>query len=141
MRGHAADPRADFAELYRRLIFTILVSNKDDHLKNHGFLYVGNGLWRLSPVFDVNPAPDRNPHLETSIMEGGVHDRSIVLALEASPFFEIAEDDARRMIGELAQIISGNWREMLREVGVSGSLAKDYEPAFVHKQSDAALAL
>jgi serine/threonine-protein kinase HipA len=61
MRSAAADPQADFRELFLRLIFTILVSNKDDHLKNHGFLYVGSGRWRLSPVFDVNPAPDRNP--------------------------------------------------------------------------------
>lgn len=139
MRGHSADPQADFEELFRRLIFTILVSNKDDHLKNHGFLYVGNGQWRLSPVFDVNPAPDRNPHLETAIMEGGSHDRSIMLALEASQFFEITEDKARRLIREMAQKVSENWREVLREVGVSGSLAKEYEPAFVHEQSEAAL--
>ena len=141
MRGHSADPQADFEELFRRLIFTILVSNKDDHLKNHGFLYVGNGQWRLSPVFDVNPAPDRNPHLETAIMEGGSHDRSIMLALEASQFFEIAEDDARRMIREMAQKVSDNWREVLREVGVSGNLAKEYEPAFVHEQAEAAYSL
>ncbi len=141
MRGHSADPQADFEELFRRLIFTILVSNKDDHLKNHGFLYVGNGQWRLSPVFDVNPAPDRNPHLETAIMEGGSHDRSIMLALEASQFFEIAEDDARRMILEMAQKVSDNWREVLREMGVSGNLAKEYEPAFVHEQAEAAYSL
>lgn len=141
MRGHSANPQADFEELYRRLIFTILVSNKDDHLKNHGFLYVGNGQWRLSPVFDVNPAPDRNPHLETAIMEGGVHDRSIDLALEAAPFFEIAEEDARQTIREMAYKIADGWRDALREVGVSGALAKDYEPAFVHDQSDAALTL
>lgn len=141
MRGHSANPQADFEELYRRLIFTILVSNKDDHLKNHGFLYVGNGQWRLSPVFDVNPAPDRNPHLETAIMEGGAHDRSINLALEASPFFEIVEEDARQTIREMAYKIADGWRDALREVGVSGALAKDYEPAFVHDQSDAALAL
>lgn len=139
MRGHSADPQADFEELFRRLIFTILVSNKDDHLKNHGFLYVGNGQWRLSPVFDVNPAPDRNPYLETAVMEGGSHDRSIMLALEASQFFEITEDKARRLIREMAQKVSENWREVLREVGVSGSLAKEYEPAFVHEQSEAAL--
>jgi serine/threonine-protein kinase HipA len=141
MRGHSANPRADFGELYRRLIFTILVSNKDDHLKNHGFLYVGNGQWRLAPVFDVNPAPDRNPHLETAIMEGGAHDRSINLALEASPFFEIAEADARQTIREMAQKIADGWRDALREVGVSGSLAKDYEPAFLQDQSDVALSL
>ena len=86
MRANAADPQADFRELFLRLIFTILVSNKGDHLKNYGFLYVGAGRWRLSPVFDVNPAPDRNAHLETAILEGGVHDRSIRLALEACEF-------------------------------------------------------
>ncbi len=57
------------------------------------------------------------------------------------PELVLTEDDARRMIHEMAQKIAGSWRELLREVGVSGSLAKDYEPAFMHEQSDAALAL
>ncbi|MBB4526026.1 type II toxin-antitoxin system HipA family toxin (plasmid) [Rhizobium leguminosarum] len=141
MRANAADPQADFRELFLRLIFTILVSNKDDHLKNHGFLYVGAGRWRLSPVFDVNPAPDRNPHLETSILEGGAHDRSIRLAFEACEFFEIAETDARQMIRETAQHISLQWRDMLRQVGVSGTLAREYEAAFVNDQTEIALAI
>ena len=136
-----ADPREDFRELYSRLIFTILVSNKDDHLKNHGFLYVGSNKWRLSPLFDVNPAPDRNPHLETAILEGGSHDRSIRLALEASQFFEINEGDARRIIREMAKRISAEWREALRSTGVTGSLAKHYEPAFTHTESELALGI
>ncbi len=141
MRGFAADPDADFRELFLRLVFTILVSNKDDHLKNHGFLYVGAGRWRLSPVFDVNPAPDRNPHLETAILEGGGHDRSIQLALDASPFFEITEADARQIIRETAQRIKAEWREALREVGVEGAEARGYEPAFLNDQTELALAL
>lgn len=141
MRANSADPQADFRELYLRLIFTILVSNKDDHLKNHGFLYVGAGRWRLSPVFDVNPAPDRNPHLETAIIEGGGHDRSIRLALEACEFFEIAEADARRMIRETALRISDEWREMLRQVGVSGGMARQYESAFINDQTEIALTI
>lgn len=141
MRAYSPKPKEDFRELFLRLIFTILVSNKDDHLKNHGFLYVGAGRWRLSPVFDVNPAPDRNPHLETAILEGGAHDRSIRLALEASEFFEIAESDARRMIRETAQRISSGWREALRLVGVSGGLARTYEPAFVNEQMEIAMGL
>ncbi|MGR9194540.1 type II toxin-antitoxin system HipA family toxin [Rhizobium leguminosarum] len=141
MRANAADPQADFRELFLRLIFTILVSNKDDHLKNHGFLYVGAGRWRLSPVFDVNPELDRNPHLETSILEGGAHDRSIRLAFEACRFFEIAETDARQMIRETTRHISLQWRDMLRQVGVSGTLAREYEPAFVNDQTEIALAL
>lgn len=141
MRANAADPQADFRELFLRLIFTILVANKDDHLKNHGFLYVGAGRWRLSPVFDVNPAPDRNPHLETAILEGGVHDRSIRLALEACEFFEIAEADARRMIRDAAQCISDEWRDALRLVGVSGSFARQYEAAFMNDQTEIALGI
>lgn len=141
IRMSAADPKADFRELYLRLIFTILVSNKDDHLKNHGFLYVGGGRWRLSPVFDVNPAPDRNPHLETAILESGTHDRSIRLALDACEFFEITDAEARRMIRRTAEQVSAGWREAFRLAGVTGSLARDYEPAFVHEEMEVALGL
>lgn len=141
IRSAAANPAADFAELYRRLIFTILVSNKDDHLKNHGFLYVGAQRWRLSPAFDINPAPDRNPHLETAIFEGGAHDRSIALALEACEFFEIGEAEAKRMIRTMAEQISADWREALRLAGVTGELARAYEPAFAHSESEAALSM
>jgi serine/threonine-protein kinase HipA len=138
MRTAVADPEENFRELYRRMIFTILVSNKDDHLKNHGFLYVGEGRWRLSHMFDVNPAPDRNPHLETAIVEGGPHDRSIALALEAAAFFELREDEARTMIREMAVRISDEWRPTLQTTGVTGADARGYEPAFVHEEIKAA---
>ncbi len=141
MRSYSPDPAADFRELYRRLVFTILVSNKDDHLKNHGFLYVGAGRWRLSPVFDVNPAPDRNPHLETAILEGGTHDRSIRLALEACEFFEISATEARETIRAMAERVSGGWRGALRQAGVTGARARDYEAAFVNDEMDAAQSL
>lgn len=141
IRGWSPSPADDFRELYRRLVFTILVSNKDDHLKNHGFLYVGANQWRLSPVFDVNPAPDRNPHLETAILEGGSHDRSITLALDACEFFDIPNAEARDMIRAAAGTISGTWQEALRQAGVSGVLARDYEPAFVHHEMEIALSL
>lgn len=141
IRMAGPNPREDLRELYRRLLFTILVSNKDDHLKNHGFLYVGSGKWRMSPMFDVNPAPDRNPHLETAILEGGSHVRSIALALQACEFFEIAEEEAKRLIREMAKHITAKWREALRTAGVTGSLAKQYEPAFAHAEMDLARSL
>lgn len=141
MRSYSPDPCRDFRELYRRLVFTILVSNKDDHLKNHGFLYAGAGRWRLSPVFDVNPAPDRNAHLETAIIEGGAHDRSIALALEACAFFEIPEAEACDMIRTIARRISDEWRDAFRDVGVSGVLARQYEPAFHSDETVIALQL
>lgn len=141
IRQHSAQPKEDFRELYRRLAFTILVSNKDDHLKNHGFLYVGGGQWRLSPVFDVNPAPDRNPHLETAILEGGAHDRSIVLALESCEFFDIPESEARETVRAMAQKVFASWRKALQQAGVPGALAREYEPAFMHDEMERALSM
>ena len=61
MRGYAADPRADFRELFLRLIFTILVSNKDDHLKNHGFLYVGGRALAIIAGFRREPGAGSQP--------------------------------------------------------------------------------
>ena len=87
----------------------------------------------------MNPAPDRNPHLETAILEGGAHDRSINLALEACAFFEIREAEAREMIQTTAQRISDGWREAFKQCGVSGALARDYESAFVSDEMEIAL--
>lgn len=141
IRQAGPNPLEDFLEIYRRLIFTILVSNKDDHLKNHGFLYVGAGKWRLSPMFDVNPAPDRNPYLETAIFEGGDHERSILRALEAAEFFEISNADARVLIREMAKRLAAEWRDALQAAGVTGALTKHYEPAFVHQEASIAASL
>ena len=60
---------ADIEEPWRRIAFSILTTNVDDHLLNHGFLHVGRGQWRLAPAFDVNPFPDRVRTLKTWISE------------------------------------------------------------------------
>lgn len=141
IRAWSGDPAADLRELYLRLVFTILVSNKDDHLKNHGFLYVGRDRWRLSPVFDVNPAPDRNPHLETAILEDGSNERSILLALEASEFFGLPNAEARALIQGIAYQITEHWRDIFRQHGLTGTQARDYEPAFMNDETEIARSL
>ena len=64
LRAQAFDQARQLAELYRRMLFMILVSNTDDHQKNHGLLHVGEGRWVLSPAFDINPQPFRRRQLE-----------------------------------------------------------------------------
>ena len=59
--GDPASIRDDLEQLYRRILFSILVGNRDDHLRNHGFLRAASG-WRLSPAFDINPNPDKDIH-------------------------------------------------------------------------------
>jgi serine/threonine-protein kinase HipA len=57
LRQYGAKPEEDCAQLWRRIVFSILISNSDDHLRNHGFLYNPTGGWRLAPAYDLNPVP------------------------------------------------------------------------------------
>jgi serine/threonine-protein kinase HipA len=57
LQQFGSQPEKDCAQLWRRIVFNIRISNTDDHLRNHGFLYEGAGGWRLSPAYDMNPTP------------------------------------------------------------------------------------
>jgi len=57
LRQHGASVEADLEELWRRIVFYILISNTDDHLRNLGFFYDGSEGWRLAPAYDLNPVP------------------------------------------------------------------------------------
>ena len=132
---------ADLHELWARIVFSILVTNTDDHLKNHGFLYNGDGLWRLSPVFDVNPQPERHRLLKTAIMEGEPFDASLDLALEVAGFFSLADVEARARARTMAERVSSDWRKEAGRQGVSGTELRALAPAFEHEEMEKALAL
>ena len=129
----------EMAELHRRILFTILVSNNDDHLKNHGLLYAGGGSWVLAPAFDINPQPFRHRELKTGISELSGFRASVEAWVEAAPFFEQTEDDARRQAASMAEAISARWRGCLLATGVTEDQCKEYAPAFEHEESRAAL--
>ena len=141
IRQISNDPLDDLRELWKRIVFTILISNSDDHLKNHGFVYVGNGRWRLSRAFDINPSPDRHRVLETGIMRGKSFDASLALALEASVLFEIESQEARKLAKEIANITTGTWKQCLRDQGTDASQLKLYTDAFEHDDAERALRL
>lgn len=138
IRAHGAEPHSQILDLFRRMLFTILVSNNDDHLKNHGFLYAGQGKWKLSPVFDVNPQPERHAHLATGISEISGDAASIEAAIDAAPFFGITTDEALRQLREVAEAVEQNWKQVLLAEGLSERQTKQYAPAFDHDQSKAA---
>ena len=131
----------DLQELYRRILFTILVSNNDDHLKNHGFLHTGDDGWTLAPAFDINPQPARHRQLETGISPLSGNAASIEAAIEASPFFEIDEDAARSTAFRMATQISEQWRGFCRRNGMMAEDCRSYAPAFEHPEMAAALKL
>lgn len=141
IREISSRPRDDLHELWRRIIFTILVSNTDDHLNNHGFIYVGQNRWRLSPAFDINPAPTRQRMLQTGILEGEPFDASLTLALDAAGFFDIEREEAEWMASRMAINVNGAWRKSLRAEGASAGEINVFDTAFQHVEMEQALAL
>lgn len=102
---YGAQPRHDIEELYRRLMFSVLVSNVDDHLRNHGFLMVAGGKWRLSPAFDINPSPGEGQTLKTAISDIHGNEPSIDAVIDAAPYFGIDVDGAAGMAKEMTDIV------------------------------------
>ena len=138
LRAHAHDATMQIEELFRRILFTILVSNNDNHLKNLGLIHVERGLWRLAPAFDINPQPRRERHLETGISELSGHAASIEAALEAAPFFDIERDQARQTLARMVSVIETEWRGHCRAAGLTAQDIRRYENAFEHKEMRAA---
>ena len=138
IRQISSNPNEDLHELWRRIVFTILVSNKDDHLKNHGFIYVGGDRWRLSPAFDINPSPSRHRVLETGIIQGGSFDASMEIALDACEFFDVTLETGKVWAAEIAAILAHSWKEIFREQGASSDQIRSYAEAFEHEEAERA---
>jgi serine/threonine-protein kinase HipA len=133
IRLNAASPAADLEELWRRMVFSVLVTNTDDHLKNHGFLHVESGQWRLSPAYDINPTPDKARELKTWISEEAGPEASIDSALLAAPYFGIAAVRAKEIAAEVEAAVS-RWRDVGAELGMSRADLDKFGPAFEHKE-------
>jgi serine/threonine-protein kinase HipA len=130
-----ADPARDLEELWRRLVFNLLITNVDDHVQNHGFLHVEHGQWRLAPAFDINPFPDKDTELKLWLTEASGPVDSIADVIDAAPYFWLSGDDAKRILGEVCSAIR-NWKGIARSapLGMTDDDLDAFAPAFEHKQ-------
>ena len=101
----------DLAQLWRRLLFNVLICNTDDHLRNHGFLHAGGTSWSLAPAFDLNPQPDPGPTQLSTFIDSADGSATVALALSVAPMFRLSAADARRTLGEVAAAVS-DWRQI-----------------------------
>jgi serine/threonine-protein kinase HipA len=125
---YGSRPDADLRELWKRIVFSIAISNTDDHLRNHGFLLDPKG-WHLSPAYDMNPSPD-SAGLSLAI-DG--HDNSLDfgLALSVAPHFRLSEPEARSILVEIRSVAS-TWQEKAKALGIRKSEIDRMRGAFEH---------
>ncbi|QDU82456.1 putative DNA-binding transcriptional regulator [Polystyrenella longa] len=132
LRQYGAAPVADMHALWRRVVFSILISNTDDHLRNHGFLYEGTNGWRLSPAYDLNPVPtDLKPRILSTNIDLDDGTASLPLAYSVAAYFELDEIEAKQIAYEVGRAVSG-WRQEAASVGIPKSQIKRMESAFEH---------
>lgn len=136
-----ARTRTDADQLYRRMVFNILISNVDDHLRNHGFLWLGRDGWTLSPAYDLNPTPtDLKARILTTNISLDEGTCSISLAEQQAAFFSLKRDQARRVITEVAGAVS-QWRAIAAQVGQSESAINRMASAFEHDDLERSLSM
>ena len=112
---NGAETTMDLRELWKRIIFSICVSNTDDHLRNHDFLLTPEG-WRLSPAYDINPVPFAYG-LSLNISEND-NRLDMDLALSVAPYFRIDINEGKLIIEEFQSII-GKWPELADRYSIS----------------------
>lgn len=133
IRQNGSQASKDLEELWRRMIFNILINNVDDHLNNHGFLHQASNQWRLAPAFDLNPFPDKERLLKTWISEESGDVASIAEALSAASFFGVSDKTSAKVLQEVRRAVAA-WKKIAARIGMSAQDIKDYEPAFEHPE-------
>ena len=141
LRRYGASPRQDMHALWRRIVFNILISNTDDHLRNHAFLYAGPDGWRLAPAYDLNPVPtDIKPRILTTAIDLDDGSASLDLAMSVMGYFELDEGEAKTIAGEVGQAVA-TWREEAARMGLTQAEIGRMASAFEHEDLREALSL
>ncbi len=123
---YSPSAKEDLEQLWRRMLFNILVSNTDDHLRNHGFILTQSG-WRLSPAYDMNPNEMGNG-LTLNISENS-NEQEIALAMETARLYQLKKEKAEAILTEMQKIIS-NWRIVAKKFGIRNSEIDQTKRAF-----------
>lgn len=140
LRRYGASPKQDMHALWRRIVFNILISNTDDHLRNHAFLYTGPDGWRLSPAYDLNPVPtDIKPRVLTTAIDLDDGAASLDLAMSVVGYFELDETKAHVIAAEVGQAVA-TWREEAAQLSLTRAEIDRMASAFEHEDLRAALA-
>jgi serine/threonine-protein kinase HipA len=133
MRRVVDQPRRDTGELFRRIVFNALISNLDDHPRNHA-LIAPDRKWSLSPAYDLTPAPQISQDHRDLAMACGDQGRFANAAniLSQHARFLLEREEAQKIIADMTEQVAGTWYDTVRECGVSVQDAETIRSAFVY---------
>ena len=130
IKTYGCQPEKDLEELWNRILFSVLVSNTDDHLRNHDFILTEKG-WKLSPLFDVNPNP-RGKQLSLNITENN-NLKELSLVMDSAKYYDLDKSKAKENAIRIASIIRDNWQKIAKQNGCSQAEIEYMKGAFEDK--------
>jgi len=125
---HGAQTKVDLQELWTRILFNVLVSNTDDHLRNHGFILEPGQGWRLSAAYDMNPVPGSSG-LKLNISESD-NALDVDLVLSVAHYFRVSDDDAFTLMKRCVNVVR-QWRKVATALGLSEREQNSMASAFM----------
>lgn len=128
---NGANVNTDLEELWRRIVFSICVTNTDDHLRNHGFILTPDG-WRLSPAYDINPV-ETGTGLKLNISENdNALDNDVAMGVIG--YFRLREERAIQILKEVKESVR-NWKSIAKKYGISKSEQDLKARAFINTEN------
>ncbi|SKA70062.1 type II toxin-antitoxin system HipA family toxin [Desulfobaculum bizertense] len=132
LKEYGADRLEDLKELWRRIVFNIMISNVDDHLRNHGFLYTGSAGWRLSPLYDLEPTPEHEkPRVLHTFIDLDDGTASLDRAYSVCDEFGLKLNEAKRIAKKVASVTQ-DWAKEAARLGVKKKEIEMMQSAFEH---------
>jgi serine/threonine-protein kinase HipA len=139
IRQMSASPKEDLEALWRRIVFNVLISNVDDHLRNHAFLYSGMSGWRLSPAYDLNPTPtDIKPRILSTAIDLVDPSASLDVAVSVAHYFDLDNLQAKNIFKEVGSA-TALWREEATKLKIKKVEIDRMASAFEHEDLQKAL--
>ena len=126
-QGSPAHIAADLRQLFRRVAFNIAVANRDDHLRNHGFIRTLTG-WRLSKAYDMNPSVKKEEHVLG--IDEGLHEPSLDRLLSTALYYDLDALEAQKIIGEVLTV-AATWRNRAKRMHISAADMAEMEHLFI----------
>jgi serine/threonine-protein kinase HipA len=137
---HSTAATAELRQLWRRMAFSVLISNTDDHLRNHGFLHERAESWKLSPAFDLNPNPRPGPKYLSTAIDFADARASVDTLMSVADHFRLGTGDALAVLAEVSRAVA-RWRRVAASHGLAEPDIDAMEPAFEHAESQRARTL